>query len=464
MEDNNNRLPEEEENGAQNTENTGPVEQGNTEERKPAAEQNNDYYARRDLSDREQRYGGNGYFSRQNFSYPVNNGQSAAVKKSNKLLIITLSVVAAILIAAIIGISVFYVKVLKPLIGDIDLDDDTPKIPADVEILDEDFDLTQQNTPGQAYGSLADAYDATHGIFVEINSSFENEGSIGAGSGFIVARMDGNVGYYIVTNNHVVGGATKVTVRLSNGKEYTAEKTILTDEMTDLAVIAIKETAELPVAKLGKSSNVRVGESVYVIGNPLGTFAGTLTNGIISSQAADIYIGNHYMSLLQTTAAINPGNSGGPIFNMAGEVIGVINAKYVATDVEGIGFAIPMDTAITVVEQMVKQGYVTGRHDLGITTTQNYYGTGGLWISSIAEDSSLLKAGVPYNLLYAYQINAINGIAFESGVQANMYIDELQAGDTITITLSIYELQFSRLVPVEQKTVTVTLGQKLATN
>lgn len=464
MENNNNRLPEEEENGINGTENTEPVNQENNDYRRPDAERRNDNYASNGYNGYEEQYERGGFYAQRGFEYPVNNQGSATVKKSNKLLIITLSVVAAVLIAAIVGVAVFYVKVLKPLLGEIDPDNDGPNIPANVEIIDEDFDLTQQTTPGQAYTSLADAYDATHGIFVEINASFEDIGAIGAGSGFIVARMDGNVGYYIVTNNHVVGGASKVSVRLSNGKEYVAESTILTDEMTDLAVIAIKETADLPVAKLGKSSNVRVGESVYVIGNPLGTFAGTLTNGIISAQASEIYIGNHYMSLLQTTAAINPGNSGGPIFNMAGEVIGVVNAKYVATDVEGLGFAIPIDTAVTIVEQMVKQGYVTGRHDLGITMTQNYYGTGGLWISSIAEDSSLFKAGVPYNSLYAYQINAINGMTFESGVQANMYVDELQAGDTITVSISIYEIQFSRLVPVETKTVTVTLGRKLATN
>ena len=400
----------------------------------------------------------------------LDTGRSSAVKSSRKFLIVTLSVVAVLLIFAIIGVSLFYIKVLKPLLGEIDLDDDAPQIPTNVEILDSDFDLTQQSTPGKAYDSLADAYDATHGVFVEINASFESQGSIGAGSGFIVARMDGNVGYYIVTNNHVVGGASKVTVRLSDGKEYTAEKTILTDEMTDIAVIAIKETADLPVAKLGKSSNVRVGENIYVIGNPLGTFAGTLTNGIISSRASDIYIGNHYMSLLQTTAAINPGNSGGPMFNMAGEIVGIVNAKYVATDVEGLGFAIPIDTAIDIVEQMIRKGYVElgGRHDLGITAAQNLYGTGGLWVSSLSSESSLItalgKEGIAHNSLNAYQINAINGISFESGIQANMYIDGLMAGDTITVTVSVYELQFTKLVPVAQKTVTIKLGQKLATN
>ena len=123
-----------------------------------------------------------------------------------------------------------------------------------------------------------------------------------------------------------------------------------------------------------------------------------------------------------------------------------------------------MDTAITVIEQMIRQGYVNGRHDLGIKTTHDLYGTGGLWISDISSDSALAKAGLPINNLYGYQINAINGMTFNSSVQMHQYLDSLEPGDTISISISVYEINFSKLVPVEQKTYRITLGQKLATN
>ncbi len=389
--------------------------------------------------------------------------------KSSKLLIVILSIVSALLVASIIGIGIIYNQIIVPLLNEIEPENSSsPQLPVTSNVIDEDFNLSQSSTPGAKYTSLADAYDATYKIFAEINTSSETDGSMGAGSGFIVARMKNNKGYYIVTNNHVVEGATKITVRLSNGKEYTAASTVLRDEYTDLAVIAIGETEELQVAKLGKSSDIRVGEDVYVIGNPLGTLAGTLTNGIVSSKAAEIYMSNHQMKLIQTTAAINPGNSGGPIFNMSGEVIGIVNSKYAGTGIEGLGFAIPMDTAIKVINDMVKQGYVTGRHDLGITMESNLYGTGGLWISEIEKDSSfttaLVAAGITPSATYAYQILTIGGYTFESVYEANAYIDKLSPGDEITIAVDIYELYFNRLVKAYSKTLTFELGQKLATN
>ncbi len=331
------------------------------------------------------------------------------------------------------------------------------------DITNSDFDLAQNETAGQKYPSLADAYDATHKTFVEINTVSETDGTAGAGSGVIVARMAGNVGYYIVTNHHVVDGATEITVELYDGTKYTAHDMVLKDEMTDLAVIAIIESKELQVAKIGKSDNLRVGEDVYVIGNPLGTLGGTLTDGIISAQAVEIYIGNHFMDLIQTNTAINPGNSGGPMFNMSGELVGIVNAKYADVSVEGIGFAIPIDTAIDIVEQMVRQGYVAGRHDLGIVTTQNLYGTGGLWISELSADSALIKAGMPYNSLYCYRIEAINNYKFDSSQQAQYYIDNLKAGEKITVSVSIYRFSFSSLQPVTSQTYNITLSQKLAT-
>lgn len=398
-------------------------------------------------------YGGGGY------NYNGGNQGGARARVSNKLLISAVAVLAVTLIAAIIGISIFYINVIKPL-----LDDNTggglPSIPMNTGIVDPDFNISQSSS-GQNL-LLPDAYETTADIFVEIN--VRTSAGISAGSGFLLARTNDNTGYYIVTNNHVVEGATEVTVRLTSGKEYTADDKILTDELSDLAVITIRETAELSVAKLGKSSALRTGESVYVIGNPLGTLAGTLTNGIISQTATEITVNGHLMSLLQTTAAINPGNSGGPMFNMAGEVVGIVNAKYVSTDVEGIGFAIPIDTAITIVKQMITQGYVTGRNDLGITTGYGSYGFGnGLWITAWDESSSLLAfltENNAYNSSYYYQIHSINGNVFTSDTQANIYIDELEAGDKVTIVISAYYTYFNRYQTViDEQTIQITLGQ-----
>ena len=330
-------------------------------------------------------------------------------------------------------------------------------------IIHSGFDLTQPDAPGTKFASLADAYEATHKAFVEINV-ITDSGSVGAGSGIIVARMNGNVGYYIVTNHHVVDGASKITVKAYCGDEYktyTAHTMVLKDEMTDLAVIAIMETGEMTVARLGKSASLRVGEEIYVIGNPLGTLAGTMTDGIISAQAVEIFVGDHYMELLQTNAAINPGNSGGPMFNMSGEVVGIVNAKYADVSVEGIGFAIPMDIAISVVEQMVSKGYVEGRHDLGISVEYGYYGA-GLWITGIDADSALRKTDLGISNLYAYRIESIDGRVFESTAQANIYIDELKAGDNVNITLTVYEIFYGQLRKTGTKQVSITLGQRSA--
>jgi serine protease Do len=215
--------------------------------------------------------------------------------------------------------------------------------------------------------TLPDVVAATKQSIVEIvTESLVNSGRLsqyvdsGAGSGVIVTT-DG----YIVTNNHVVSGATNIVVRLSNGETYPAAITGL-DPKTDLAVIKIDKTNLVP-AVLGDSSKIRVGETSLAIGNPLGELGGTVTCGIISALDRTITIDGESMSLLQTDAAVNPGNSGGGLFNMSGEIIGIINAKSISTEIEGIGFAIPINTAKTVINDIITYGYPRGRIDTGLT-------------------------------------------------------------------------------------------------
>ena len=199
---------------------------------------------------------------------------------------------------------------------------------------------------------------------VEINTAATQRGqtvSVGAGSG-VILTSDG----YIVTNNHVVSGATQYTVRTRNGETYNAAL-IGTDAQTDLAVLKIEATGLTP-ATLGDSDKLTVGETAVAIGNPLGELGGTVTDGIISALAREVTIGGQSMTLLQTNAAINPGNSGGGLFNGAGELIGVVNAKSTGTDVEGLGFAIPINTAKPVIEDLMKNGFVQGRVTAGFET------------------------------------------------------------------------------------------------
>ncbi|GHU83374.1 trypsin [Bacteroidia bacterium] len=181
-----------------------------------------------------------------------------------------------------------------------------------------------------------------------------------SGSGFII-REDG----YILTNNHVVSGATSITVRMHDGKEYPAQL-VGSDSQTDVAVLKI-DAGGLTAATIGNSKTVQVGDSVVAIGDPLGELSGTVTSGIISALDRSITIDDIAMTLMQTDAAINSGNSGGPLINAYGEVIGINTAKTTAVGVEGLGFAIPINKAMEVANQLIEKGYVEGQVVLGIT-------------------------------------------------------------------------------------------------
>lgn len=189
----------------------------------------------------------------------------------------------------------------------------------------------------------------------------------GAGSGVII-----NENGYIITNNHVVSGANTIYVRTTDEKEYKAVL-VGADEESDVAVIKIEATG-LKAATLGDSSAIKLGEDVIAIGNPLGSLGGTVTNGIISALDREVTIDGQKMVLLQTNAAVNPGNSGGGLFNMAGQLIGVVNAKSSSSSsgatIEGLGFAIPINHAFNVSSQLIEFGYVRGKVSLGISVNE----------------------------------------------------------------------------------------------
>lgn len=219
----------------------------------------------------------------------------------------------------------------------------------------------------------------------------------GGGSG-VIFTTDG----YVITNEHVVDGAQKLTVVLSDKRELDA-KLIGKDERTDLAVLKIEAEGEYTAAPLGNSSNLKVGQLVVAIGSPLG-YAGTVTSGIVSAVDRVVDSDGKRFKMIQTDAAINPGNSGGPLFNRYGEVIGITSMKEVYTQneygqqiaVEGLGYAIPIDTAKPIIQQLMEKGKVE-RAGLGITcrtavNTNNQYI--GVEVVSVNEGGAADKAGI----------------------------------------------------------------------
>lgn len=195
---------------------------------------------------------------------------------------------------------------------------------------------------------------------VEADTWMQQYVTQGAGSGVII-KSNG----YIITNNHVIEGANKIIVTTSDNKEYEA-KIVGSDSDTDVAVLKINGK-NLPAATFGNSDQLNVGDMAVAIGNPLGELGGTVTAGIISALDRSISINGKTMSLLQTDTSINPGNSGGGLFNQYGQLVGVVVAKSSGSDVEGLGFAIPINTAASVASQLMDGGYVKGKPSTGIT-------------------------------------------------------------------------------------------------
>lgn len=256
----------------------------------------------------------------------------------------------------------------------------------------------------------------------------------GAGSGWILDE-DG----IIVTNNHVVAGANTITVSLDDGRIFTIDAaSVFTDQLNDLAVLKI-DARDLPALKIGYSSKLRVGDWVVAIGNALGQGI-RATQGIVSRHGVSIPItqGQTLYDLIETSAAINPGNSGGPLVNLAGEVIGITSAKIAAVGVEGMGYAISTETAIPIIEALVKNGYVI-RPWLGVILyTVDQFAISryelaveaGVLVTQLVSGSPADKAGLePGDVI----VN-IDGVDIISAEQMIRLIHSSQVGQTIVIT------------------------------
>lgn len=292
--------------------------------------------------------------------------------------------------------------------------------------------------------------------------------SSGSGSGIII-RSDG----YILTNNHVIESAMEsgnkiaqgasIKVILPNQKDQSYDATVIgRDVKTDLAVIKI-DLSELPAVDFGDSDSLKVGELAVAIGNPGGLeFMGSVTSGIISGLNRKVQVSdNQELRVIQTDAAINPGNSGGALVNSRGEVIGVNTVKISATGYEGLGFAIPINTAKEVADNLISDGYVKGRPQLGVSIDPRYTeeiakrnnAPMGLLVSEVAPLSGAYNAGVKTGDI----ITEINGVTVKSFTELETQKNKHKAGDVIT--LKVYRISSLDPVKGEYLTLTVTLGE-----
>ncbi len=260
----------------------------------------------------------------------------------------------------------------------------------------------------------------------------------GAGSGVIIAEEG-----FIVTNHHVIDGANTITVRLNDGTEYPA-LLVGTDEQIDIAVLWI-DAGEHPltVATIGSSYDLVVGEDILAIGNPLGSLGGTVTEGMISATAREISVSGVAMNLLQVSAPINPGNSGGGLFNLAGELVGVVNAKMSSEEIEGLGFAIPSDTAYAVICELIAHGYVRGRPALGVALTEVSTWSGSRYVCVNDRNHAILQYD---DLIVAADGNRITTISELSAV-----IRTKSVGDTMELTVYRGEKQLTLTVSIVEK-------------
>ena len=251
----------------------------------------------------------------------------------------------------------------------------------------------------------------------------------GAGSGVIIDAEG-----YIVTNHHVIEGAQRISVTLRNGTTYEAEF-LGSDSKMDLALLKIEAT-DLTTAVIGDSDRLMVGQRTVAIGNPLGQLGGTVTEGIISALDREVTVDGQTMNLLQTDTAINPGNSGGGLFDQCGNLIGVVVAKSSGSEVEGLGFAIPINDAVVVISDLMDYGYVRGRVDVGMefldVTSESVawmYGLSslGCYVYSVDSGSNAAEAGFKSGDL----ILQVDGVEVSSSDQVESILEEKSLGDTV---------------------------------
>ena len=284
-----------------------------------------------------------------------------------------------------------------------------------------------ETTDGEAL-SLPEVVQKVGNSVVEISTSsvvtdrfFGQYVTSGAGSGVLITKS--NVAGYLITNHHVIDGAETVTVRLTNKEEYKAEVVNSTATL-DLAILRIEKKADesFTTVSIGDSSKLIVGQKIVAIGNPLGSLGGTVTDGIVSALDRNVSIDGISMTLLQHNAAINPGNSGGALFDMAGNLVGIVNAKTSETGIEGLGFAIPVNIAFEYFKGVMNSSSIGATVDYGYNSKHVY----GVYVVSVTENSQF-KLNDRIVKINNTEINTLNDYYST--------VDELKRGDTVKVTI-----------------------------
>ena len=291
-----------------------------------------------------------------------------------------------------------------------------------------------ENIPQTGGLSLQQIYEKNIQSVVSVSCVFAN--GTGSGTGVILSQEG-----YIVTNFHVIDGAKTIRIRLWDDRSISAA-VVGTDPVSDLAVLYI-QAEELQNAEFGDSTALRVGDAVVAIGDPLGVeLRGTMTDGIVSAINRDVTVNGRKMTLIQTNAALNSGNSGGPLINCYGQVIGINTMKISAfvdkAGVEGLGFAIPSTTVRDVVNQLIRQGYVSGRPDLGLKgqgvsplEQRFYHLPAGYYVMEVTAGGAAEKAGIQEGDI----LISINGTAVPDETALNSVLYAMEAGDQAELVI-----------------------------
>ena len=302
-------------------------------------------------------------------------------------------------------------------------------------------EVTQVNVNGSDKLTYTEIYNANVDSCVSINASSTSYNffmqpveTASSGSGFIITE-DG----YIVTNYHVISGSNSVSVTLDDGTTYDA-KVVGGDEDYDIAVLKVDpgDTKLQPVV-LGTSGSLQVGDEIVAIGNPLGELTFSMSEGIVSCVNREINVDGTPFNMIQITAAINEGNSGGPLFNIYGEVVGIVSAKYSTSSsgnaVEGLGFAIPMDDVLTMIEDIMENGQITTRPYLGISAWYDSQPqisgvSAGVYVESVEAGGPAEKAGLQAGDV----ITMIGSSIISNRDDITSLSKTYKTGDTVTIT------------------------------
>lgn len=307
------------------------------------------------------------------------------------------------------------------------------KAAVDSNVAKTSTDSAQKST-SEIVGEVADSVVEIKVEIVQSNPFYGESAAEAAGSGVIISE-DG----YILTNNHVIDGASKITVTLRSEESYEAQL-IGADSDIDIALLKI-DASGLSAATIGDSSNTEVGDKAVIIGNPLGTLGGSVTEGIISAVDRTLEIDGKTMHLMQTDAAVNPGNSGGGMFNGQGELAGIVVAKSADSTVDNIGFVIPINSALDILGDLKEFGYVRGKASTGMAFSeggnqmysQYFYNMsdGGVVVASIRSGSNAEKAGFSVG----DRVISVDGTQVTSISDLKAIISEHSVGDTLSFEL-----------------------------